>query len=218
MNSIHAWGHAGALVLALGMTGVAARAQDAAQEHVQPTPAVRAERAQERERIRKEEAVIAGQLKQAEAACYQRFAVEDCLRAERRSARAQRAVLQQREAVISDAERRERAAQRLKDIEQRQAARDAETPPAPRVSAPRQGKEPDAQAPQLRARKQSEREAAARADQEKHRQSVQQQAARNRQYQLEKQQAANERKARLQQQQEQDKARGHVPAAPLPPQ
>jgi len=157
-------------------------------------------------------------LKQAEAACYQRFAVEDCLRAERRSARAQRAVLQQREAVISDAERRERAALRLKDVAQRQAARDAETPPAPRVAAPRRAKESDAQAPQQRARKQNEREAAARTDQAKHRQELDQEAARNRQHQREKQQAAAERRARLQKQQEQDKARGHAPAAPLPPQ
>lgn len=217
MTSIRIWGVAGALAWALVFAGLPATAQETSQE-VQPTPAERAERVRERERIRKEEAAIAGQLQQAEAACYQRFAVEDCLRAERRSARAKRAVLQQREAVISDAERRERAAQRLKDVEQRQAARDAETPPAPRVAAPRKGKEPDVQAPQQRARRQSEREAAARTDQAKHRQELDSEAARNRQHQQEKQQAANERRARLKKQQEEDKARGHAPAAPLPAQ
>lgn len=217
MTSIRMWRVAGALAWALVFAGLPATAQETSQE-VQPTPAERAERVRERERIRKEEAAIAGQLQQAEVACYQRFAVEDCLRAERRSARAKRAVLQQREAVISDAERRERAAQRLKDVEQRQAARDAETPPAPRVAAPRKGKEPDVQAPQQRARRQSEREAAARTDQAKHRQELDREAARNRQHQQEKQQAANERRARLKKQQEEDKARGHAPAAPLPAQ
>jgi len=204
-------GVCGAACLFVLLQSAAVHAQETAR--VPGQPPMEAERTAERERIRQEEGAIAGRLRQAEIACYQRFAVEDCLRDARRDARAQRAVLRQRESVLDDAERRERAARRLQGVAQRQAEHAA---PEPRMAPPRLPKEPDPQGPRSRASKQGEREAAARAHHEKQRQALDQQAQRNRQQQLEKQQAASERKARVQQQQEQDKARGHKPSAPLP--
>ena len=65
---------------------------------------------------------------QGQAACYQRFAVEDCLNVERRRARKAHALLEQQETTLDEAERRERAALRLKDI--------AGRTPAPAVPAP----------------------------------------------------------------------------------
>lgn len=199
----------GAACLLALLCGAAAQAQDVAA----PVPAVLAARTAERERIHLEQAAIAARLKQAEAACYQRFAVEDCLRSERRRARAERAVLRQRESVLDDTERRERAALRLQDIEQR---RDAAQPPQPRTAASRPTKALNSQAPEQRARRQSERSEAVQAEQAKRQQERQQQAARDRQRLQERQQAASDRKARVQQEQEQEKARGRQPAAPLP--
>lgn len=198
MNALRILGLAGFLAL----LATVARAQEALPP---ATSQANAERAAERQRIQQEKNAIAARLKQAETACYQRFAVEDCLRAARRGARAERAVLHQRESLIDDAERRERAQQRLKTVEQRQAAHSAEERPAPRVAASRPARATDPAVPEQRARKQSEREASARVSQEKRSQALE-----------EKQQAAAERKARLLQQQEQEKARGHQPAAPLP--
>lgn len=209
MNALRILGLAGFLAL----LATVARAEEALPP---ATSQANAERAAERQRIQQEKNAIGARLKQAETACYQRFAVEDCLRAARRGARAERAVLHQRESLIDDAERRERAQQRLKTVEQRQAAHSAEERPAPRVAASRPARATDPAVPEQRARKQSEREASARVSQEKRSQALGQQAARKRQALEEKQQAAAERKARLLQQQEQEKARGHQPAAPLP--
>ena len=85
-------------------------------------------RAAGREAVRKEREAIAQTLRQSEAACYQRFAVEDCLNVERRRARKAHALLEQQETTLDEAERRERAALRLKDI--------AGRTPAPAVPAP----------------------------------------------------------------------------------
>lgn len=196
-----------ACLLAL-LWAAAAQAQNAPAR-----PEASAARTAERKRIHLEQAAIATRLKQAETACYQRFAVEDCLRAERRQARAERAVLRQRESLLDDTERRERAALRLQDIEQR---RDAAQQPLPRVAASRPAKGQNPQVPEQRARRQSERTDVAQAGQAKRQQERQQQAARDRQRQQDKLRAASDRKARVQQEQEQEKARGHQPAAPLP--
>lgn len=201
----------GVVVLAALLQVAPAHAQG--EERAPGLPQIEADRSAERARIREEEAVITRRLQQAEAACYQRFAVEDCLRAARRDARTQRAALRQRESLLDDAERRERAARREQDVARRQAEHAASEP---QMAAPRAPREPDSRGPRLRAGTQGGREAAARAHQERQRQALDQQAARNRQQQREKQQAADERKARVQKQLEEDKARGRQPAAPLP--
>lgn len=169
--------------------------------------------AEERERIRKARGAIEDTLQRAQAACYQRFAVEDCLRAARRQAREAQAVLRQQETAMDDRERRERAAQRLKSIEERQSTRAADAPPvigrgAPQPPATRQRAQPKPQArpPDAIAARQEERRLA-----------LQQRAEVERQRQAQKRQAALERKERLQQRQAQDAARGRQPAAPLVP-
>lgn len=102
------------------------------------------DRTAERERIRRERQAIDQSLQHAQAACYQRFAVEDCLRAARRRAREDLAVLRQQESMMDDSERRERAALRLRSIEERQSIRAAEALPAsvPRASPRRHRRQP----------------------------------------------------------------------------
>ena len=90
--------------------------------------AVVRERAEARARIQAQRQSTEAALQQGQAACYQRFAVEDCLNAERRRTRKAQALLAQQEAVLDETERRERAAERLKDI--------AGRTPAPAVPVP----------------------------------------------------------------------------------
>lgn len=90
-----------------------------------------------REQARKDIAAqrqdIATRQQAAEKACWQRFAVEDCLRQVRSQAREQDNVLREREVQINTQERQEKAAQRLRDIERKQA----EKVPAPMQANPR---------------------------------------------------------------------------------
>lgn len=194
-------------LLALLLTGLAS-----AQAPVAPAPASSGVRdhTAERERIRRERGAIEDTLQRTQASCYQRFAVEDCLRAARRQARKEQAVLRQQESAMDDRERRERAAQRLESIEERQSTRVADTPPviAPRASRPQtsQGAHPPARPLET-----------ARARPQERRLALQQRAEVERQRQAQKLQAAHERKARLQQRQAQDAASGRPPAAPLVP-
>ena len=175
-------------------------------------------RAAGREAVRKEREAIAQTLRQSEAACYQRFAVEDCLRKARRHARDAQAVLRQRESVWDEAERQERAAQRLEDIQQRQNTRTAPVPAQPAVTTNRvdTNADGDAQAGQ-RARHQVQRQQAARQAQVQRGQAARQQAERERLRSAERMQTASDRKARVQKRQAEDAAKGMKPAAPLPP-
>jgi colicin import membrane protein len=174
-------------------------------------------RAAGREAVRKERESIARTLRQAEAGCYQRFAVEDCLRDARRRARDAQAMLRQREAVWDEAERQERSARRQQDIQQRQNERAVPAPVRPAASrdsvAPEAGQAKAAQRADHLVQKQED----ARKAQAQHRQAVQQQAAQARARHIERVQAAAVRKARIQQRQAEDAAKGKKPAAPLPP-
>ncbi|MGE5330786.1 MAG: hypothetical protein ACM3Q3_03385 [Nitrospirota bacterium] len=175
-------------------------------------------RAAGREAVRKEREAIARSLRQAEAGCYQRFAVEDCLRDARRRARDAQATLRQREAVWDEAERQERAARRRQDIQQRQNERGAVPAPV-RPAAPRARLDPEADQAKAaqRADHLVQKQEDARKAQAQRRQAVQQQAAQARARHTERVQAAAARKARLQQRQAEDAAKGKKPAAPLPP-
>ena len=86
----------------------------------------------ERENLGREREAIDTTLQQAEVACYQRFAVEDCLSQARRHAREARAQIHQRELVLDSTERRERAAQRLSDVQERERTR---VPPTPHLGS-----------------------------------------------------------------------------------
>lgn len=196
----------------------------AASAYAQTPPAVAersaatiaAPRLLERENLRMERETIGKTLQQSEAACYQRFAVEDCLRAARRQAREALARIHQREQALDSAERHERAAQRLQEIEERESTR-----PVPALhegateSRPLQT-ERDQEAAQRAQAQQAHRDAhqASQAGQVQTRAAD---AERARQNQDAKRQAAQQRKARVQQSQADRAAAGHKMPAPLPP-
>ena len=117
-----------------------------------------------------------------------------------------------------EAERQERAAQRLEDIQQRQNTRTAPVPAQPAVTTNRvdTNADGDAQAGQ-RARHQVQRQQAARQAQVQRGQAARQQAERERLRSAERMQTALDRKARVQKRQAEDAAKGKKPAAPLPP-
>ena len=177
--------------------------------------AVQAARVQERENMRRESETIEKTLQQAEAACYQRFAVEDCLSQARRHAREARAQVRQRELVLDGAERHDRAAQRLGGVQAREGTR---VPPTPHQGATTDRKpqtERDQQAAR-RAQAQQEALAAHQASQAPEAQVRVDEAAQARKNNEEKRQAAQKRRARVQQSQADRAATGHKTPAPLP--
>ena len=172
-------------------------------------------RVQERENMRRERETIDKTLQQAQAACYQRFAVEDCLSQARRQAREARGQVRQREMVLDAAERRERAAQRLSDVQARESARVAPTPHQGATTDRGSQTERDQQAAQ-RAQAQQEALAAHQASQTTQTQMRDDEAAQARQNQEEKRQAAERRRTRVQQSQADRDAARHKTPAPLP--
>lgn len=79
------------------------------------------QREAERDEILSKRAVIEQQRIADEKLCYQKFAVEGCLADARRAAREKDAPLRARELEINDAERKEKAAAKLKAIEEKKA-------------------------------------------------------------------------------------------------
>ena len=139
---------------------------------------VKARREAERAEITQKRAIIESQQTAAEALCYKKFAVEDCLVEARREARDKDAPLRARELEINESERRERAAERLKQIEEKKASKAAapmngqqrdKTPgvATPDVAAP-SGKGPrppvDEQAVQQQRSQEAQQRAAKQAD------------------------------------------------------
>ncbi len=194
--------------------------------------------AHERVRIHHERQAVDRALGQAEAACYQRFAVEDCLRQERQKTRKTQARLRQQEAALDQAERRERAAQRLKAIAERESTQPAPVPATSQIKGavdsaqPAQPanagpekvqKEPrpnalsrDQQARE-RARQQQEKRKAHQASQGGSVSGPAAQAAKARQLREEKNAAAVQHKAQVLKSQADNAAAGRMPAAPLSP-
>ncbi|WP_225783466.1 hypothetical protein [Xenophilus sp. Marseille-Q4582] len=76
----------------------------------------------ERARIAAERKAIDARHAQERAACYQRFAVEDCLRASRRNLRAQTDDLRRQESALNDMQRKRRGAEQLQRLDEKQAA------------------------------------------------------------------------------------------------
>lgn len=154
-------------------------------------------------------------LHQAERACYQRFAVEDCLQAERRNAREALAAVRQNEAALDAKMRRERADQRLQVIDER-----LKSHPAPvSVVPPRHPLQPAkvrAVAPMAAAAVQARQKAALR---EASIRAARARAARERQTQ--KWDAAQAHKAQVEERAERaklsQKSSGRPPAMSLPP-
>jgi hypothetical protein len=131
-------------MLVMCLTGVASQAADNA--------------AAERDRIARERALVEAKARVGEAACAKEFAVAACtkaVRAERRGALQQ---LDRQRALLDDAQRKLRAAERLARIRERQdaAARGAEKPavevkmrPPSGAVAPRERSEDEARAEAL---------------------------------------------------------------------
>jgi colicin import membrane protein len=184
-----------------------------------------AHRTAEHERIRREREALQSQRKLDESACYQRFAVEDCLRRVRARVRDSETRLRAQEIELNDAERKEKAAERLKIIEDKQRAAPLPVPGAsdgavlrnaPRAARGDGGTLRDREAAQraqeqrTRVQKQSQ-EQAARATENAQR------AAEARERHARTLEAAQERRARVEKARADAEAQGRVPAAPLPP-
>ena len=108
------WGVALALVLASQVAG----AQSA-------PPAAQTDPAAQRERIAQARAQDAAQFDAAQDACYQRFAVNRCLADVAVRRRAAEDALRSQEQVLNQAQRMERAAQRVRSQEDKLRARHA---------------------------------------------------------------------------------------------
>ena len=126
-------------VLALSAVAMSSGAQTTEWDEAAHAQALQ-QRAQSRDKARAEIAqarsAIEVRMQEAEKACWQRFAVQDCLNKARKMARAEDQPLRERELSINQEERQEKAAERLRVIEQKQREKQV---PAPVVATPRDG-------------------------------------------------------------------------------
>jgi colicin import membrane protein len=77
----------------------------------------------ERSRLAAERAAIEARFDKERAACYQKFAVEDCLRDSRKRRRAETDHIKRQESAINDIERQRRGAAELEKLDQKAATR-----------------------------------------------------------------------------------------------
>lgn len=155
----------------------------------------------ERADIERQRAAIAATQAQEEKACWQRFAVEDCLKDVRARARAQLAPLRARELELNQQERQERAAERLRAIE----AKRANAPPPAPVQAHTRKPVPDVALRQqegARAKEAAERAAQQRQRQADHARRVQEREAAEAERRSKAEQAWSEKQRRAQQRRE----------------
>lgn len=186
--------------------------------------AAAAHRKAARELIQRERAAIAAQRQSDEAVCYQRFSVEDCLRGVRAQVRDAEARLRSQEIDLNDAERKERAADRLRSIEEKQKPVSGAASPAPAMGAAVRNAPANAQATkaqrdhdaELRAQDQRNRVQAHARDQSVRSADNADRAAKARARQAEVLKAAEARRARVDKSQAQAAAAGRKPAASLP--
>lgn len=119
-------------VLALGTLTLTAFAQPvnavSEQAHQADLQHGAQQRAKERQEIAAQRAQIQQRKLEAEKECWQRFAVESCLREVRIKAREQDTVLHERELQLNSAERQEKAAERLRTIEQKRSEKRVPAP------------------------------------------------------------------------------------------
>ncbi len=172
------------------------------------------EEAAERARIASERSRIEAAFEQAQRDCYQKFAVSDCL-AEVRSKRREALVpLRAQEITLDDAERQRRAAERVKELDERRESQARERDEA-RVRAQaeerdRQQRAADKAADSQRNREQAgDRAERAAGPREEHRPPDTQDNLRRHRDRVTE---AQERKAKVQER----AAREGPPAAPLP--
>lgn len=211
-----------ATVLVLPVAPVWAQAADGTQDSAQAAAA--AHRKAEHERIRHEREALAAVRQKEEAACYKQFAVEDCLRSVRTKAREAGDRLRAQEVELNDAERREKAAERLRSIEEKQKA---VPPPASRgQGTDATVRQPPADPATTKAQRDHDAEQRALLQRSRVQQHDSEQAARAavqadraaqaRIRHAETLKAAEERRARAEKSKADAAAKGHPPAAPLP--
>lgn len=212
-----------ALLLAC-LQGAPAWAAEAADDKSRATAT--AHRKAEHQRIRHERDAIQSQRLKDEAVCYRQFAVEDCLKAVRAQVRVAEARLRAQEIDLNDAERKEKAADRLKSIEEKQRpvpAADAAAggPPGATLRKPtadsQATKAQRDQAAQQRAQQQRSRAQKQEHEQAAHSAESADRAAQARSRHAETLRAAEERRARVEKAKAEAAAKGRAPAAPLPP-
>jgi hypothetical protein len=190
------------------------------------TTAAAAHRKAEHERIRHERDAIKAQRVKDEAVCYQRFAVEDCLKAVRAQVRDAETRLRLQEIDLNDAERKEKAAERLKSIEEKQRPVPASAavgggpdavmrkPAAAHPQASQAQRDHDAQ---LRAQEQRSKVQKQAQEQKSRAAESADRAAQARARHAETLKAAEEHRARMEKSRADAAAQGRKPAAPLPP-
>lgn len=174
-------------------------------------------------RVQREREALAQELPQAEAACYQRFAVEDCLSDVRKRHRQALAQLRQQEQAMRAQERQQQQRERAQQLQEKQQAQPPvrSMPPASSALVAREREQAQARAERASA-------AAARAQQQRERLQAQQsreakraaqvaerEAAARAQFQ-QKQQAAQQRRIRYEQAQQERQATNQPQAADLP--
>ncbi len=186
--------------------------------------AAAAHRRAEHDRIRHEREALAAVRQRDEAACYKQFAVEDCLRSVRTKAREAGDRLRAQEVELNDAERREKAAERLRSIEEKQKA---VPPPASRAQGTDATvRKSPADPANTKAQRDHDAEQRAQLQRNRVQQHDSEQAARAavqadraaqaRVRHAETLKAADERRARVEKSQADAAAKGHPPGAPLP--
>ncbi len=224
-----------ACVAVLSAGQAAAQPRDADLSPHEALRAASAQRAAQRSGIEQERKQNLAQRKQAEVKCYRLFAVEDCLRDARNEWRQVETRLRAQEVQINDAERKEKAQERLRQIEEKQSSAADAAGPAGAASAASATVRNASQGAKPAAREKSpgtvvlrDREAQERASQQRARQSSQaaeqsarekesaERAAKARQRQLDAEKASEAHRARRDKEQAQSAADGHKPAAPLP--
>jgi hypothetical protein len=186
--------------------------------------AAAAHRKAEHARITRERAALAAGRQRDEAACYKRFAVEDCLRGVRAKVRDVESALRSQEVELNDAERREKAAERLRAIEEKQNAVPTPPPGGKKGDAkvrkgqpgPDDVKTQHDHAAQQRAQQQRERAQSQATEQASRAASNAERAAKTRERHAEALKAAQERRARVEKASADAAAQGLKPAAPLP--
>lgn len=148
--------------LTLGWLAFSVQAQPVPAADAAPSPQELQQRAQQRAQERQDilhtRSQIDARRVEGEKACWQRFAVDNCLREVRAQAREQDTALRERELRINSEERQEKASERLRAIEQKQREKHA---PAPMTSSTKQGAQPEVKTPAELAREQQERQTAA---------------------------------------------------------
>lgn len=105
-RKLHAW---------LPRPGLLALALLASAVHAQPVP----DEAAERERLHGEHAVADKRLAEAQKACRAKFAVNDCLDKARREYNVTVDEIKRQERILDDAQRKQRAADRQREIDER---------------------------------------------------------------------------------------------------